>query len=734
MIPQTPEYSNFSFPNAPEFPNSGEGVNVNPAEPNPISSALSRAQNNSIIYIPEGEYQDNVIINKKVSIIGQGNVIITSATAFDTFIIESSEVFMHNLQITAGKSQAASAINLKSGTIFLSHCNLQAVSVPCILSHDQSLIFLNECALISAESQCLRATGETKIDLVKCSLSSTKNNGILLADNSVLRMKDSFVTKCGDSGITAIDNSTFFLQSTQILQCSGNGIEITSTNQTTIRECAIAQNAMSGVIGSGQGNLVMYGVSVGDCNTGVSALNGYTIKMNVCQVINATQGALAVAAGKGHCDIVNCIMQGKCAAAISADSGEVTVVGTQISNITGTGCTAINGGILTISGSSLSTITECGIEVSNRSTLNVMQTTIASISSIGILMKDDSTAVLHTVVIEKCGSVGFHVINTKADIIIEQCVISGSEGNGFNIRSASPRFNQCKFIQNKFAGLEIKGEGTSPQFTSCEFSHNQIVGANVQDGATPVFSGCSFTENLGSGITVMSAKPTFTGCGFMKNGQIGICAIGGAFVNIDKSVISENGSFGIQVQHEGTAVSISESEVSNHRQSGCAIITDKCHLKFSRCSVHDNKSPQIDCMNSAVLHFEGSELMKSDGGIGITIHDMAYAEVFSSVIHDEKQAGVLIGNGGNAEVRGCEIRCCEVTGIYLLERSNGSFKQNKIHHNGVSGIHIMYGAPVVMDNIISDQQAYGIYIAPGAAPQISGNQFANNAQTNVYRA
>ena len=134
-------YSTFPVPSLPSFIETGQKIRVDIRERNPISSAVSRSVDNSVIIIPEGDYKDNILIDKKITIIGEGKVNILPNSSFDVITISTSDVFVENLNISSDKSQAAAVVNLKSGNLVLTNCNLASNNVPSIVCHQQGSIF-----------------------------------------------------------------------------------------------------------------------------------------------------------------------------------------------------------------------------------------------------------------------------------------------------------------------------------------------------------------------------------------------------------------------------------------------------------------------------------------------------------------------------------------------------------------------------------------------------------------
>ncbi|EAX99521.1 hypothetical protein TVAG_140200 [Trichomonas vaginalis G3] len=728
-----PDFASFSFPEPPTFPGGGNQIRIDPAAKNPITAAIQKASPNSTIIVPAGEYFDNVVIDRPIEIIAEGQATIKAALAKDTFTVNDN-CHIKGIQIVPGDSQATSTMKVNSGSVLIEECIMVTQMVPTLLIGPKaSNVFIRKSTLQSEAVCGLRVQGSMALELSESQLVNTTGAGIMLTGNSKLHTFSSVIASCGDAGIVALESSSLYLDSTQISQCAGNGLELDTQGETTITQCLISACSYCGINALGATRGKIYNTSIEQCYGGISASEQYHVTLEGCQISNCSQdGALAAAIG-ATMELSGCVLQGSSTLGIQCNASQVTVTGCQLSSLTGAGITIVNGGNMTIDSTSIKDITENAIEVSNNSRLTMSNSSVENTDLIGLFVEGNSSVDVNTCSFSKCGVVSCHFIDSTQNSNFEKCTFVESNGNGFNIGKASPRFTECAFHASTFAGVEIKGQSTSPQFFACQFTGNKVVGVSVVEGASPYFDGCAFTTNLGSGITISKSACTVSQCALMNNSKMGLFAFDGANVQIEKSMFQENNNFGIQVQKKGTTVTVSECEIQKHQNSGGVILEEGCHLSMVRSSVHDNKAPNIEARRDARLEIEGSDISKSVGGNSIMIHEGGSGVINTSFIHDEEESGVLIGNNGNAEVTGCDISNCDVAAIYLLQGSDGNIHGNRIHDNKVSGVHIVTGSPKVVDNIIEDQ-AYGIYIESGAFPQISGNQFNRNSQTNVNRA
>ncbi len=147
-------------------------------------------------------------------------------------------------------------------------------------------------------------------------------------------------------------------------------------------------------------------------------------------------------------------------------------------------------------------------------------------------------------------------LSSGSSPVIEYCVMSGNEakaGGGIDIHAGcEPHIVECDILDNRApfaAGMQILG---SPKLVHCRIDGNETVGAAntegggilIKDGAAPVFTYCSITNNVcygdGAGVSVDGAMPEFYSCQIIGNYSTGDEGRGGGFyMGSESTVIME---------------------------------------------------------------------------------------------------------------------------------------------------------------------------------------------------
>jgi len=730
------KFQDVSFPSLPVFTENLAEIRVDPKIENPISSAIQQAPYNATIIIPEGKYKDNIVIKKRIQLIGDGNVVISPKSNKDAIIIDSSAVLIKSIEITGGEYQGSTAVNIISGSVVFDRCLLSSIYIPALLTHLSGTVHFINSGISTKEGPCIKLSGSVKCDINHSTLSGSSKCGIFCCGSSFLRINDSTITKCCEGGIISLENSKFWLSKVQIVDNGGNGIEINSSGDGGIWNSTITKHLSGCSIScNGTGKLSIFDSIMTESIAGIAANGGYAICTSRCQIGNALQSALVSATNGGRIIMNEDKIGGNCAVGILITAkSSVSATKINLSGLPSTGVAIYTGSSFSLEDSIINKVEECGIEAHSDSDVSIKNSSIESVGTIGLLCRGNCRCKAYNVNILKCGVACIHGIDCLSESEYSKCLFSQSSGNAVNIKNSAIKFLETSFTNNSFSGIEIRGPDGATNFANCIFSQNKLLGANILEGATSSFDTCTFSNNSGSGASIFGSKCNFQQSQFVDNVQMGLCAYGGSVSTFHHCLFQKNNSFGAQIEQQSTDLSFNECEFSSHSKSGAVILNENCVGRFTKCLFYENKNSHIEARQGTRFSINGTEMSRSGCGIGVMLHSGSAGMIENSKFHDESQAGVVIGNGGDARITTSEFYGCGITAVYMLQGSNGSVSKCKIHHNGVCGIQILSGSPIISDNVIENNNGFGIHVAAGATPQIGTNQYNNNAKNNVNKA
>jgi parallel beta-helix repeat protein len=132
------------------------------------------------------------------------------------------------------------------------------------------------------------------------------------------------------------------------------------------------------------------------------------------------------------------------------------------------------------------------------------------------------------------------------------------------------------------------------------------------------------------------------------------------------------------------------------------------------------------------LDLEDCDISSQDGA-GVGIHDGATPRLRRNKIHDSKQNGVLVYDGGRGTVEDNDITGNGKSGVEITTGGDPTVRGNKIHGNNGAGVYVRdSGRGTVEDNDITGNGYAGVAIKTGADPALRGNKIHDGKASGVH--
>ncbi|TQK44032.1 F-box protein 11 [Streptomyces sp. SLBN-118] len=132
------------------------------------------------------------------------------------------------------------------------------------------------------------------------------------------------------------------------------------------------------------------------------------------------------------------------------------------------------------------------------------------------------------------------------------------------------------------------------------------------------------------------------------------------------------------------------------------------------------------------LELEGCDI-SSQGLTGVTIRDGADPRLRRNQIHDSKQNGVFVLDGGMGTLEDNDITGNTYSGVEIKTGGSPTLRRNQIRDNKGGGVYVHdSGMGTLEDNDITGNALAGVTIQAGGNPTLRANQVRNNKQTGVH--
>ncbi len=286
-----------------------------------ISEAISNADPGTRISVRPGLYQESLIINKPLEIIGDGlkaDIIIEST--------DSSCISMQTDHATVSGLTLQGRAALKNKKYF-------AVDIP------QGELLLVDCEITSDSLSCVGIYGSTTNPVIRnCQIHEGKGGGVFIYENAQGRVEDCDIFNNDYSGVSIEKGGNLVIRQCKIHDGKSSGILVYEKGQGTVEDCEIFGNTLSGVEIREGGNPVIRQCKIHDAKQ-----NGILVQKNGqgtvddCEIFNNAYSGVEIREGSNPM-IRQCkINQNKEYAVYVHDKGAGTVENCNLSgNLRGT--------------------------------------------------------------------------------------------------------------------------------------------------------------------------------------------------------------------------------------------------------------------------------------------------------------------------------------------------------------------------------------------------------------
>lgn len=594
-----------------------------------IAEAVSLAKENGIIKIKYGLYEENIVIDKKISIIGEANeygefpTICGNRKNNPNTIEIKARSTLKDLSITTNDEIREDVIidrEIGNGIVIYCDSTIESCSVhnntsngilvkrgnPLLLS---STVFKNKTCGIVIESGALGR-------IEKCNIYENEKQGLLISDKETKPIiRECQIHEGKSIGVEFTNGAQGCIESCNIFKNDGSGISIQNSSQEnvltnpTTKKCNIYQNKKDGIeIKSGAKGLIdgcdIYenvnsGICIQDLSTNPLITN--------CKIHNCSENGVRIHI-KGKGEITNCEI-------FENGSSGILLQGIEVNPFI-KDCKVHHNqqSCIFVKDGAVGNITNCdffsswqfrgnnppvGIILEGTETNpSIRNCKIHECNNGGILIKKGANGVIEACDIFENKAPGNIIIEDDGtNPIIEDCKIYDfnygeltSQTSGILIKDGALGFiKKCDIYKNDPSGIRIHGSNTNPNITECKI-HNGRIGVLICDEAQGVIENCEIFENQITGnisIEGQNTNPIIKKCKLHDSQMCGIWIKTGALGFIIECDISRNSIDAILIQDYGTCPTITGCWIHNEKQNGI-LISRRARAIIADCNLENN--------------------------------------------------------------------------------------------------------------------------------------------------
>jgi parallel beta-helix repeat protein len=289
-----------------------------------ISEGISNAAPGTRILVQPGLYQESIVINKPLKIIGDGSKadIIIESTDSNCILMQTNyaEVSGLTLRGQAGlKNKQYFAVHIPQGDLLLTDCDITSDSLACVGIHgstakpvirncqihngkaDGIFVYDNgqgtveDCEIFANALSGLEIKEGANPVIRRCKIHDAQQDGILVHKNAQGTVEDCEISHNALGGVEIRENANPVIRRCKIHDGKTGGIYVHKNGQGTVEDCEISSNAYSGVEIKDGGNPVIRRSKInGNTYNGVYAHDKANGTIENCDVTGNFRGAFNI--------------------------------------------------------------------------------------------------------------------------------------------------------------------------------------------------------------------------------------------------------------------------------------------------------------------------------------------------------------------------------------------------------------------------------------------------------
>jgi serine/threonine protein kinase len=303
-----------------------------------ISDAIQNAQPHSIIMIKPGIYQETIIVNKPLEIIGDGEkeqVVIENKDLY-CLAMKTDYAVVRNMTFhrqAGAKANDGYTIDISQGNLVLEDCVVTSESLACIgIYGAKTTPEIRYCIVNNSINDCGFYFYENAQGLVEnCDVYGHKLSGFAISYGSDPKIKNCKIYNCQGNGIYAYEKAKGLIENCEIYNHTFHGIIIDTNALPSVTQCQIYNNSQVGVLCDKEGL-----GKIENCEIYQNTYSGVEIRENVDFILancninqNKQHGVYAHQNAKGT--ITNCDITGNVFTALNIDNtSQITQSGNKV--------------------------------------------------------------------------------------------------------------------------------------------------------------------------------------------------------------------------------------------------------------------------------------------------------------------------------------------------------------------------------------------------------------------
>jgi hypothetical protein len=221
-----------------------------------LADAVRRVQPGSRLLVRSGIYNEGLVLDKSLEIIGDGLLeeIVVRATSSSCLMMQTDEATIRNLtfrgQARAGGAGDAGffAVDIPRGRLLLDGCDISSDSLACVAVHNPTTApVIRNCRIHHSVDSGVFAFDGAQGVIEACDIFENSNVGVAVTGGATTSLRDCHIHHGRDAGIVVWNGAANIIEGCDIYANRRANVGISDAGVATLRRCRIYDGENTGI-------------------------------------------------------------------------------------------------------------------------------------------------------------------------------------------------------------------------------------------------------------------------------------------------------------------------------------------------------------------------------------------------------------------------------------------------------------------------------------------------------
>ena len=624
------------------------------------------------IYIGNGVVNENIVIDKKLTIIGNGseNTQIQGDPDNPIIKIDANGVTYKNFKVYGGLW----GLDVNADGTTISGCDISGSKEGGISVFDIKWLTIDTCDIYQNDGPGVMVNTSTTVNITNCTIRDNLRSGIRLVAVLKAQLRDCDISSNGRDGIEARESDELTILRLKLERNIRNGLLLEFSDRLQLRESTIRENGRHGVSLN----------EVKDSDIRTSELERNLENAIDARIIKDTRRAFL----RLIANIENGLYL--------FDSEGVYIEDCEANNNSKNGIQLEDDNICPISNSSTRTNGQHGVSVNNSGTINI--TTCQSENNTGDGFWSSVTKALKMVTTET----------------------SGNKGNGLTLEDMQMELGDVT------SDIDIKSWNNARDGVHIDGAKGFLQDVIVKIGTDASGNGGHAFVIMNSGnLRVWNSKLT-------SNGMNGLLIRNSNDIAIEELQIEDNEGLGIEIENSnnvqmesvqiqkcgGPGIGMKDSELIGINEcfidemfDDGIIINRSMEIDLKNCTIKESKGLGVRIEYSNNVDIRDSTIERNAGG-GLSLWYSNFVDILNDVFGWNGEAGMILDTTDWTNITNSKVENNTKDGIRIESSRNLTVKNSRVNQNGENGLFLNHSELIDLTNLsASENNKTGIHAA-----------------------